>query len=271
MRLQFFLLALFLGPCFLLVAQKDTVGVIYVDKDSSNKEQGTTGIDLRPPPDKEDFFRHKVLIRIPVHHHQNRPLLQAKSAQPSAGTLPLSSLHTQGLTRSLLEGLRSGRLTAIHPEKPDQKYDYFDLVYNLMALEGINPEDLEDEFSLDELGWEWLNEYVDLIADKGFKSTASRPFLKIRFVRLLWYNPNSPRGLHVLAVFPYPEVESLVEELSYQLPNGGTEELQLNEFLNFRLFYGQELPLSADPASQLPPDRRGAEAIRNRWPELWRP
>jgi hypothetical protein len=32
----------------------------------------------------------------------------------------------------------------------------------------------------------------------------------------------------------------------------GQKKLQLDEFLNFRMFYGQELPLSADPASQLP-------------------
>jgi hypothetical protein len=225
MRLRFFFFALLLCPGFLASAQQDTVGLIYLDKDSTRQEQEITETDLAPAPDRADFFRHKVLIRIPVHHHQNRPLLQAKPAHPQAGSLPLSSLHTQGLTRSLLEGLRSGRLTALHPDRPEQQYDYFDLVYNLMALEGINPEEIEDEFSLDELGWEWLNEYMDLIVDKGFKSTASRSFLKIRFVRLLWYNPNSPRGLHVLAVFPYPEVESLAEELNYHLPNGGTEEV----------------------------------------------
>lgn len=241
----------------------DTVGIIYVEEGDSTQTE-----IVASPVFEKDFYRNMLLLRLPLQHHQNQPMQQASFVE-SGGSLPLYDLQAKGFVPSLLEGLRSGKLTARNPQRLSQNYTYFDLIYDLLALEGIDPETLERELKLESLGWEWLNMYLDLIVEEGFSQDQSRPFLRIRFIRLLYYNPNSPQGLHVLAIFPYDQLQDVLGELTYPMPNGGPFRLKLMEFLRFRKFYGQAFRVVDDPALFLPATPHTTESLRNRWPELW--
>ena len=182
-----------------------------------------------------------------------------------AGWLP----DQRGLVMALLEGLRTGQVLAGHPTNPRRRYDYFDLTYDLLALNGYRPEDISGDIYLEDLGWEWLNQSIDLVAEEGFSQSNSRDFLRITFIRLIWNDPNSARGEHVLAIFPYRQVRELLQDLRCPANLKTEKQVSVDRFLHFRMFEGYRLSPEKDPAYLLPPLKRSPEWIRKRWPELW--
>ncbi|MEL6652553.1 MAG: hypothetical protein AAFQ87_17260 [Bacteroidota bacterium] len=242
---------------------EDTVSYIVVGKEDRFAERQTPSL-----PSRNDFYRNMLIWRLPLQHRQNLPLIAAVSPNQQGGAVYANAVD--GMVLNLIEGLRSGEAKARHPQDLARKYDYFDLLYDLMELEGLHPDSLEEGLAVDELGWDRLNEYVDLIVEEGFSQHDSRAFMRIKFVRLLWHNPQSVKGVHVLAIFPYTEVSKVLEDLYYPfLKHGRKMRIRLIDFLQTQMFWGHKLGLGEDKAFNLPPHRRSEAALRNRWPELW--
>ncbi|MEM6348133.1 MAG: hypothetical protein AAF927_29905 [Bacteroidota bacterium] len=264
-----------LGCCILLVllghlawAQSDslridTVGFIEVDKDNRSAEREQQSRDRR-----NDFYRNMVLWRLPIQHPQNRPLLLAQSPDQQGGAVYAQAVD--GLMLNLIEGLRTGNIQARHPDDLRRRYDYFDLIYDLIELQGLDPDTLADGLAVAELGWDNLNQYVDLIVEEGFSAHDSRAFTRIKFMRILWHDPQSPKGQHVLAVLSYAEAAKVLEDLHYSFDKHGQKmRIRLFDFFETQMYYGNKLGMGEDPAFVLPPNRRSPEALKNRWPELW--
>lgn len=243
--------------------RNDTVGYIQVDKEDRSAEREPSTRDTR-----NDFYRNMVLWRLPINHPQNRPILSAQSPNQQSGAVYAQSVD--GLMLNLIEGLRTGNIQARHPEDLKRRYDYFDLIYDLIELQGLNPDTLAEGLSVDEFGWDNLNQYVDLIVEEGFSSRDSRAFTRIKYMRILWYDPQSSKGHHVLAIISYSEAAKVLEDLYYPFDKHGQKlRIRLFDYFETQMYYGQKLAKGEDPAFTLPPNRRSAEALKNRWPELW--
>ncbi|MFK7925038.1 MAG: hypothetical protein AB8H47_23980 [Bacteroidia bacterium] len=243
--------------------RNDTVGYIQIDKGDRPAERPNPVLDGR-----NDFYRNTVLWRLPINHPQNKPLLYAQSPVQQSGAVYAQAVD--GLMLNLIEGLRTGNIQARHPQDLRRKYDYFDLIYDLIELQGLDPDDLHDGLEVADLGWDNLNQYVDLVVQEGFSERDSRAFMRIKYLRILWHDPQSAQGVHTLAVLSYPEVVKVLDDLYYPFDKKGQEmRIRLPDFFHAQMFWGQKLSIDEDKAFALPPNRRSPQALKNRWPDLW--
>ena len=128
--------------------ETDSVGYIYLEgQDDTIREVSFTSV-----PGRRDFYRNMMILRLPLSHHQNEALLFAKSPVSEQRSRPLYAQGSEGLVLNLVEGLRNGKIHARHPQQLSRNYDYFDLVYDMIALQGLDPDDLYEDLAVDELG-----------------------------------------------------------------------------------------------------------------------
>lgn len=207
-----------------------------------------------------DVFRHMTMLRIPLAHQGNWALWNA--------THPERELSTdEGIVMHLIEAMRRGELTGRHPADLTQPYDFFDLIYDMIEWQDISLEEYGNQITRNELDWFGLNETVDLIVDEGFSSQNSRSFLRIRFVRVIWYDPMSSKGAHVVAIFRYQDVKKLFDTLECKLSADQTRPVSASSLLEMRRFQSQAMPVADDPTQILP----RSDTPRPKPPLWWKP
>ena len=208
---------------------------------------------------KEDFYRKKLLIRIDLTEEANQPLFLAS---------PETKAEKKGIVDALITGLRKNQIKGVHPANLSQRYDYFDLIYHLLDLEGIQPGGMVDSIRMADLGWEWMHETLDLIVDQGFSSQSSKDFFRIKYLRLVWYNPYTAKGAKVIAVFPYKNVASYLEQVVCPI-DSDQREISAKEFLELQLFKGIKMKIPQDPAepvtTQLSEKQKSGIHIKEVW------
>jgi hypothetical protein len=188
----------------------------------------------RPLVDR-DFYRSKSLFRLRFQSAANKHLRYAK---PKGDAFEgQSGPSTQeGVINLLLEGLQMGDITAYFPDTDRKKpYSYDQLRKDLMILEGMDTLQGRN-MGIDELGGEWLSEYLDLLVDEGIKTDGGDPFVRIRYFRLIWWNPNTSRGMHALALFSYPEVQPLLEKMEMYMPQHGGFRMNVSKFFDQAMY-----------------------------------
>jgi hypothetical protein len=258
----FFLLAIAAFPCY---AQQDTTQVDYIyvirpESEPSPLSADSVFAEARLPEayyagmgrsyKSSDFFRNKVILRIPLEGRQNLPLLTGAYSPALFDSIsevkePVSGLYGEGMISALLDGLQSGKLTAIHPSDLRRKYRFSDLLEDLNQLEGNSGNLQEPDLSP-------LYHYVDLIADVGFSSESSRSFRRIHFIRLIWSNPSSAIGDHQILLFPYDKV---IDWLGLAEVNGQGRygrSISVSDFINIKLFSSIMIPFTEDRVTVIP-------------------
>lgn len=127
----------------------------------------------RIPPRKDDhFWRRKVLNRIDLDEKVNEPLVRAERSDlygnPDFG-------ETRGIVVALVNGLKSGKYLAYHPDSLNKSLTYEDIVAKAQQIEGTDDSDdgwddgddfgdefdAGDDFGSDEFG----DEFGDLEGD----------------------------------------------------------------------------------------------------------
>jgi len=209
------------------------------------------------------FFRNMSLQRLVLSQQANWPLwnLSKDAAQMS---------QPMGLGMHLVEGLRTGQIHGFDRTDFSRPYDYFDLIYQLMELEGVNLSALEGGMSRDQLDLQPLNEVVDLIGTRTFSAQTSRYVYQIRFVRLIWLRPEQPGSAKVLAIFPYEEVGALLDQLYYRSSPDQQRALSVRKGLEFQHFQAIESPLASDPTQLMPGPTATENRPHNQPPDWWR-
>jgi hypothetical protein len=252
------LMGLFFYP-LLGQAQQDFVdtSTIYVDPGSKPR---MTPVRKRNP---KAFFRNMSLQRLVLSQQANWPLwnLSTDAEQMS---------QPMGLGVHLVEGLRTNQIHGFDPTDFNRPYDYFDLIYQLMELEGVNLSALEGGMSRDQLDLQPLNEVVDLIGTRTFSAQTSRHVYQIRFVRLIWLRPEQPGSAKVLAIFPYEEVASFLDQLYYRSSPDQQRALSVRKGLEFEHFQAIESPLANDPTQLMPSPTATENRPHNQAPDWWR-
>ncbi|MEL6730451.1 MAG: hypothetical protein AAFP83_04875 [Bacteroidota bacterium] len=227
-----------IGICSILMgslaghAQVDTAGIDYI-------YVGRAPRDLQSIPQAEvnrDFFRKKVMYRLSFDEAKNACLMGPPSH-------PL--YMPPGFVGACLQAFQKRQLRAFAPADPRIPLTYPDLIEDMLYLQGtpLTPE--QEYVDVQSLMWEGLTFFVDLIADEGFRQTDSRDFFRPQFIRLTWYIPESPKGIHGLLLFRFAEVKSLLETFICE------DQYNLMEWLQFQRFEGKKIPLDNDPTGIL--------------------
>lgn len=244
----------------LLLAQFDSLEIEYIHVE---KPRPVINHAKRIIPQK-DFYRNKSLLRVPFLTPHFDHLLYAK---PIPGSFEGQSGTTQqvGIINLLMEALRLNDINGYYPDSLRGGYDYAQLKRDLMTLSGMDPN--QGRFmDLNEMGGEWMSEYLDLIVDEGFSAKDSKYFVRIRFLRLIWFDPNNIKGPKAMVIFPYEEVSYFLDQMTIQLPNHGSDTLTAKEFLERRLNLTLRVKVNNRMQKLLdtpPQDKRVQEA------ELW--
>ncbi|MEZ4776083.1 MAG: hypothetical protein R3D00_23100 [Bacteroidia bacterium] len=241
---------------FSVFAQYETdslqVDYIYVEKPPVPQAEGSSQTETG-----KDFLRKRVLLRLDLRDQTNLPLYQ----------LAIPEISGQGIVPALIYGLRLGRIKGLHPSDLRQSFDYFDLVYHLINLDGVQPGGRIDSISLDDVGTEWTYQYLDIIADEGFSPDNSLSFFRIQYIRLLYFNPHTPSGAKIVSVLPYDTVSAFLDNY-YCGVEGSEMNVSVRSFFDLKMFRAAEVSIPHDPASPIPLKLPQTPRIRNI--DLWK-
>lgn len=210
---------------------------------------------------QRDLYHNTMEVRLNLQHRVNLPLTQA--------ILPKGWANgRKGIVMALIEGLRMGKFHGIHPDNPGRAYLYRDLAFDLLTLERLPTSQFSDEdiFKIVEKS---VQKALDIVAVQGFSTQDSREFFKIRFLRLIWHNPNKSKLPHLLALIPYRSVRETLAKIMIK-PHIRHHEatIRMSAFLETRRFFAHNLKhLSNNGLYILEPYMREA-AIRES--ELWK-
>lgn len=228
-------------------AAEDSVDYIYIGVEEDTKANVQTMYPPTLPPEKvslpffteneKGVFQKKVYVmRLPLAEKNNLPL---KSASYSKDLFKDSTFIAkgQGLINALIEGIKCGKIMAICPDSLEYRYTYQRLQNELSHIEkAVVVEVSENYFPLQEFAlaeekepistentskneWIALNNVVDIVVEKGFMSSDSRPYFRILYFRLVWHNPEiSPRPRN-LALIPYSFAAPYLAEVYVKLEN----------------------------------------------------
>lgn len=231
------------------------VDLIYVEKPGQKSE-------VQKPVRKKskDLFRNLSLVKIDLNDPSNTPLLNVNADQ---------SGNSQDLMSHLLVGLQQRQVEARHPQNIHQPYDYLDLMFDLMKLEGVNFESLGEEVSKDDIGFQWVLSQFDLLVDKGFSMQNSRKFRRIRFLRVIWDNPATAKGAHLVALFPFESIAPFLNNLRCVSAPRSNQWVTVREFLDLQLYRGKTMSLEADYLLEVPLDRTERDQFKLQNDEIW--
>ena len=251
------IIALVFGPLGLTQPDVDSlkVDLIYVEKPNGKRNS------QKPSSRKNnDLFRNLSLVKIDLNDPLNAPLLDIKGVQ-SGENIDLMS--------HLLMGLQKGQVEASHPQNLRQTYDYLDLMFDLMELEGVNSESLGEEVSKDDLGFQWVLSQFDLLIDKGFSMQNSRKYRRIRYLRLIWNNPNTAKGAHLIALFPFESIAPFLSNLHCVSSPRSNQLVTVREFLDLQLYRGRSMSLEADYLLEIPLNKSERDQFKTQNEEIW--
>lgn len=235
-----------------MAADTSKIEYIYVEK--ADVKDSVNHDDLYG----KDFLRKKVLLRLDLSDPQNLPLLKTE----------IRGSSQQGLVPVLLTGLQKGKYSGLHPSDIRRRFDYFDFVYHLLELEGIQPGSLVDSIRPEDIGADRTYQYLDIIADEGFSADNSKKFFQIRYLRLIWFNSKHEPGPKIVAVFPWPKVAPYLRKALCPL-EGQDSGVPASEFLELRMFHARAVSIPGDPASPVPVLPQGKDHPQVRNIDLW--
>ncbi|MEO0895542.1 MAG: hypothetical protein AAFY71_03910 [Bacteroidota bacterium] len=208
-------------------AQFDSIPMIHVDKQEVRQTEQRT-----PFPSDGDFIRRTNVHRLDLDVPGNQCLLLGKHED--------KELSDKGLVDIILKEIREGNLKGSDAGNFRQGYGYMELLKDIYVLEGREKEWESDTLDLSRIDWSWLTKYVDLIVEEGFSKDNSRYFMRVKFVRLIWFHPEHPRGLHGVTYFPY---EAIQEELGRIICSNGWS---MKEILQFKAYQYESFPIDQD-------------------------
>ena len=217
----------FMALPFYAFGQNDSsqIGYIYVGR-SAQKIASQPQYAVN-----RDFIRQRVLYRLSFMDGQNACLLKATDP---------SNPYLSGIVLDLMKNFQKGKLTALSPANPNQVISYPQFIEDMLYLQGTPLTASQEFVDPESIMWEALTFYIDIIADEGFSERNSREFFRPQFVRLTWYLPEAPKGIHGLLLFRYKDILPLIQKTTCQ--NG----YDLSEWIRFKEFTGKEISLEKD-------------------------
>ncbi len=253
-------------------ASEDSIDYIYIgiEEDSQVNVQA-----IRPPllqPEKvslpflveneKGVFQKKMyVLRLFLDEKNNLPLKYASySDNLFQDSIPTTKV--QGLTHILIEGIKCGKIISICPDSLEYRYTYQRLKNELARLEDektFNTE--ENDFPLQEFDilpekkdtftqhlaksdWTALSNMLDIVVEKGFMSSDSRPYFRILYFRLVWANSIISPHSRSIALIPYSFAAPYLAQIYVKPHQQAETQISVLHYFASQLFTGQ--PISTE-------------------------
>jgi hypothetical protein len=173
------------------------------------------------------FQKEIQILRLPLTHFRNRPLQNAiYRADVFQDKKDKNAGHKTGFVSFLVEGLEKGKIVCLAPHNLSYKYDSLHFVKDMESAEQSTSDTVFtglSDFGISESeplkataksisnANETLNQSLDLVIEKGFLASNSRPYFKIVFIRLVYHNEATDTD-RILTWIPYHLVKQLLEK-----------------------------------------------------------
>lgn len=222
----------------------------------------------RIPPRKDDhFWRRKVINRIDLTEKINEPLTYAELpgiyGSPDFG-------ETNGIVVALVNGLKSGKYLAYHPDSLNKSLTYEDVVQRAQICNGVNepweeePYE-EDPFELEEMevegdgleeesGWNFpsassgnsgreedfqvapFETALEFIEQRIFDKNRSAMVYDIQYIRLVWVDPGETLPDKNFICLKFSDVLEVLEDTQWKNRFNDAECRNMREIFEERIF-----------------------------------
>lgn len=258
--------------------ESDTVGVIYigfeeeklktiVEQPKPSREKVTLSY---PADDVKDVFEKNMYIyRLDLQHIANVWIKEITcSANLFDKDTEVKRIKT-GLIPAIITGIQQDKIIALSPSNKDYRFTYSDYVQQLTDWESqaniipakedtntYNPfaefatpickpkalEKKEIRQNLSMYEHDMCNK-IDFVIEKGIQTQDSRPYFRIRFVQLLWYNPQIHSQAQIMAIIPYYLLQPYFEQMYVHDRNHASGTYNVRQYLDMGNFQGQVIPI----------------------------
>lgn len=277
------LLFLFLHFFFVILSsiaqptESDTVGVIYI----GFEEEKPKTIEEQPKPSREKvmlsfpaddvkdvFEKNMYIYRLDLQHIANNWIKEITySANLFDNDTEVKKIKT-GLIPAIIKGIQQDKIIALSPSNKDYRFTYSDYVQQLTDWESqthilpaqadtntynpfaefapvCKPKALEKKEIRQNLSMYERNmcNKIDFVIEKGIQTKDSRPYFRIRFVQLLWYNPQIQAQAQIMAIIPYYLLQPYFEQMFVQDSNHASGTYNVKQYLDMGNFQGQVIPV----------------------------
>jgi Gliding motility associated protein GldN len=234
-----------------------------------------------PPRVDDHYWRRKVVNRLDLSEKINQPLTFSESpalyGNPAYG-------ETHGIVVALINGLKSGKYLAYHPDSLNKSLTYEDVVKIAQQISGdgggesFDEEDSgfdefegEDEFSGEEMGDDMgdsgtegdsdpetgggtasegdfsvasYESVLEFIEDRIFDKNRSDMVYDIQYLRLVWVDPGETLPDKNFVCFRYADVLETLEDTQWKNKFNDAEYRNMREIFELRLFSSYILDVS---------------------------
>ncbi|MFM2375307.1 MAG: hypothetical protein RLZZ165_404 [Bacteroidota bacterium] len=234
-----------------------------------------------PPRVDDHYWRRKVVNRLDLSEKINQPLTFSESpalyGNPTYG-------ETRGIVVALINGLKSGKYLAYHPDSLNKSLTYEDVVKIAQQIEGDGGgesfdeedsgfDDFEggDEFGVDQTGDNLgdsgtegdsdpntgvgaategdfsiaaYESVLEFIEDRIFDKNRSDMVYDIQYLRLVWVDPGETLPDKNFVCFRYADVLETLEDTQWKNKFNDAEYRNMREIFEMRLFSSYILDVS---------------------------
>lgn len=239
------------------------------------------GNPTRIPPRKDDHFQRNLTIyRIDMDEKINQPMMMAENPGLYANT---GYGEKNGLVAALINGLKSGKYLAYHPDSLNKSMTYDDMMAIYERQNGLGSEpEWEDEPIDDEI---WIDEeeidmetdedpffengdalasgdegmqlapyesVVEFISNRIFDKNRSDIVQDIQYIRLVWVDPGETLPDQNFICLKYSDVLDVLEDTQWKNLKNDAEYRNMKEVFELQMFNKYVINVSGRGVRTLP-------------------
>lgn len=259
-------------------AESDTIGVIYI----GFEEEKLKTIVEQPKPSREKVVlsypsddvkdvleKNMYIYRLDLQHLANIWVKEITCSANLFDEVADKKKIKIGLIPAIIKGIESNKIIALSPLNKDYRFTYSDYVQQLTEWEVqakivemqedtntynpfaefarpiCKPKALEKKEIRQNLSMYERNmcHKIDFVIEKGIQTKDSRPYFRIRFVQLLWYNPQIHPQAQIMAIIPYYLLQPYFEQMYVHDSNHASGTYNVKQYLDMGNFQGQVIPV----------------------------
>jgi hypothetical protein len=191
--------------------------------------------------ENRDFMRYRRVLRLDLQTKANQPIARCPLEADAFKTLSrpdkaavFQPERQSGICVALLCALRGGFVPAYRPDQPDQPLHFGDLLELAYRHQPASPEG--DYWRPDWAVLAPFLHYIELLVDERMDRNTGRQTQVIRYVRLLWADGDGQLPDFNAAIFRYPDLVPLLENVLVPDPHNDAGTMSLHDYLEARLY-----------------------------------
>lgn len=214
-----------------------------------------------PPRLDDQFQKWRLVRRIMLDEKINQPLI---NGAPMDMYDPYGKKYNQGIVDALMQGFENGDYMGYDPDDLSRTMDHYDMMEKAKRLFpdeleeeewdsvpdeiGIEIGDPEGDMDPENMSWtlqtddeEWFDisafeTVIELIEDRIYDKNRSDIVHNIKFIRLVWVDPQEELPDANVICFRYEDVMKILDNTSWINPKNNAADLSMLQALEMRMF-----------------------------------